>query len=421
MELDFSQHPCFNSAARGSAARIHLPIAPRCNVQCNFCDRRFDCMNESRPGVTSAILTPQQAAVYLDAALEKLPKIRVVGIAGPGDPFASPQETLDTLRLVRERHPDMLLCVASNGLGVEQHVEEIAKLQVSHVTITVNAVDPEIGARVYAWVRVGYRVLRGVEGAAELLNRQRRAIAALKQQGVVVKINTIVMPGVNDEHVEAVAKEMADLGADIMNCIPLIPVEGTPFASLGTVDHKTLAELRKQTGELLPQMSHCTRCRADAAGLLGEVQSEEMVQLLRTTASGPINPIEERPYYAVASHEGLLINQHLGEASRLWIYKSEPDGLKLVETREAPEAGRGAQRWYELAETLQDCAAFFVSAAGATPRRILERQNVRVVEAVGLAEEAINAWSRTGELPRGMKRLFQGCSKGCAGPGTGCG
>jgi len=98
-ELDLTQHPCFNEAARKTAARIHLPVAPRCNVQCNFCDRRFDCLNESRPGVTSAVLTPQQALHYLELAMEKSPAIRVAGIAGPGDPFASPEDTLETLRV----------------------------------------------------------------------------------------------------------------------------------------------------------------------------------------------------------------------------------------------------------------------------------------------------------------------------------
>jgi len=171
MDLDLTQHPCFNAEARGSAARIHLPVAPRCNVQCNFCDRKFDCMNESRPGVTSAVLTPQQAVFYLEGALKKLPSIKVVGIAGPGDPFANTQESLETLRLVRERYPEMLLCVASNGLELEPHAEEIARLQVSHVTITVNAVDPEIGAQIYPWIRVGYRILRGKEAAAKLVEK----------------------------------------------------------------------------------------------------------------------------------------------------------------------------------------------------------------------------------------------------------
>ena len=422
MELDLKQHPCFNETARKIAARIHLPVAPRCNIQCNFCDRRYDCINESRPGVTSAVLTPQQAVFYLERAVEKLPAIRVVGIAGPGDPFASPEETLETLRLVRQRYPEMLLCVASNGMEIAAHAAELAKLQVTHVTITVNAVDPEIGARIYPWVRAGYRVLRGMEAAAALLERQRAAIVELKRHGVTVKINTIVMPGVNDAHAGAVAREVAAPGADIMNCIPMYPVESTPFASLGELEPGKLKALRKETAQSLPQMLHCTRCRADAAGLLGEAQSEELVDLLRATSAGPANPGEERPYVALSSHEGLLINQHVGEAAEFWIFEAQADGPPvLVETRQAPEPGGGSTRWYELAEVLHDCRAVFTSAVGQTPRRILEHHGIRVVEGVGLAADAITGWSRTGQLPRGMQRLFQGCGKGCAGPGTGCG
>jgi len=421
MELDLKQHPCFNETARKTAARIHLPVAPRCNVQCNFCDRRFDCLNESRPGVTSAVLTPRQALHYLERAVERMPAIRVVGIAGPGDPFASPDETLETLRLVRERFPEMLLCVASNGLEVEAHAAELAKLHVSHITLTVNAIDPEIGAKVYAWARVGRRVLRGQEAAAALWERQAAAILALKRSGVIVKINTIVMPGVNDEHTGAVAFEVALLGANIMNCIPMYPVAGTPFESLGEIDASKLAELRREAGERLPQMMHCTRCRADAAGMLGEAQSTELIDLLRLTATGPANPYEKRPYIALASHEGLLINQHLGEASQFWIFEPQTDGPPiLIETRAAPDAGGGATRWYELADLLQDCKAIFASAVGQSPRRVLEHSGVRVIEAVGLAADAIGAWSATGQVPRAMQKLFQGCSRGCSSTGPGC-
>jgi nitrogen fixation protein NifB len=422
MTLDITEHPCFNEAARKTAARIHLPVAPRCNVQCNFCDRRFDCLNESRPGVTSAVLTPQQAVYYLDRAMEKSPAIRVVGIAGPGDPFASPEETLETLRQVRKHYPEMLLCVASNGLEVAAHAAELGKLQVSHVTLTVNATDPGIGARIYAWVRAGTRVLRGVAGATVLLERQFEAIAELKRQGVTVKINTIVMPGVNDEQAAEVAREVGALGADIMNCIPVYPVAGTPFESLGQLDHGKLAKLRRQTAEFLPQMLHCTRCRADAVGLLGDAQNAELIELLQTTAAGPANPNEKRPYVALASHEGVLINQHVGEAARFWVFEPQPGGPPaLVETRDAPETGGGATRWYELAELLHDCRAVFTSAVGQTPRRILEQHGIRVIEAVGVASDAIAAWSATGQVPRGMRKLFQGCGSGCAGPGTGCG
>jgi nitrogen fixation protein NifB len=169
-------------------------------------------------------------------------------------------------------------------------------------------------------------------------------------------------------------------------------------------------------------MQHCTRCRADAVGLLGEAQSADLIELLRTTAAGPANPNEKRPYVALASHEGVLINQHVGEASCFWVFEPQPGGPPaLVETRDAPEAGGGATRWHELAELLHDCKAVFTSAVGQTPRRILEQHGIRVVEAVGVASDAIAAWNATGQVPRGMQKLFQGCGKGCVGPGTGCG
>ena len=98
--------------AHKSFGRVHLPVAPRCNVQCKICNRKFDCVNESRPGVTSGILTPYQSMVYLEKVFAGKKNISVVGIAGPGDPFANSEETLDTLKRVRETYPDMILCVA---------------------------------------------------------------------------------------------------------------------------------------------------------------------------------------------------------------------------------------------------------------------------------------------------------------------
>ena len=90
---DKSKHPCFNASAKSKYGRIHLPVAPECNMQCNYCNRKFDCVNESRPGVTSALLNPEQAVAYLGGRPGKSAgNISVAGIAGPGDPFANPVE-----------------------------------------------------------------------------------------------------------------------------------------------------------------------------------------------------------------------------------------------------------------------------------------------------------------------------------------
>ena len=366
MALDRSHHPCFDADARHQYGRIHLPVAPKCNVQCNFCDRRYDCPNESRPGVTSTVLTPPQAAEYLTRVMERVPDLAVVGIAGPGDPFANAEETMKTLRLVREQYPEMLLCVATNGLGVGPYVDELADLNVSHVTITVNAVDPDIGTNIYTWMRDGTRVVRGLEAARLLLGRQLEAIRALKERRVTIKINAIIIPGVNDEHIAEIARVTSGLGADMLNAIPLYPVEGTPFGSLKAPTAAEVARVRAAAGEHLPQMSHCSRCRADAVGKLGEAMTQEILACLHDCASGAG---KERPYVAVASEEGLLVNLHLGEADSLMVFG--PDGA-LVASRPAPPTGLGVQRWVDMGRLLDDCRALLVSGAGETPRKVLE-------------------------------------------------
>jgi nitrogen fixation protein NifB len=417
--MDITRHPCFNEDAKGTFGRVHLPIAPGCNIQCRFCNRKYDCLNESRPGVTSKVLSPHQALHYLRAVMRRDPRISVVGVAGPGDAFATPETTLETLRLVRAEYPEMLLCVASNGLNVEPHVPALKELETSHVTVTVNAVDPAIGETVYAWVRPGKRPIRGREGAQVLLDSQLAAIGALKAADIVVKVNTIIIPGVNDHHVEDVARTVSELGADLLNCMPLVPVEGTDFENTTAPGCSELAEIRAAARTYLPQMTHCTRCRADAAGLLGCSSPEATAELLAESAAQPLNPSEHRPYVAVASHEGVLVNQHLGEARRLLLFEQDGEKTEFVEARPAPPAGGGPRRWKLLGDTLRDCRAILASGAGPSPVAALQEEGIKVIVAEGIIHELLERIYAGAEI-RSPSHGHR-CGAGCAGDGTGCG
>lgn len=420
--IDITRHPCFNVKAKGTCGRVHLPVAPQCNIKCNYCNRKYDCVNESRPGVTSAVLAPEQAVLYLDEVLEKAPNITVAGIAGPGDAFANPEVTLETLRLIRERFPQILICLASNGLNLAPYVEELARLKVSHVTVTVNAVDPEIGAKIYAWARDGKVIYRGFKAAELLLERQLVAIQALKEAGIVVKVNTIVIPGVNDHHVLDVAKRMAELGVDIQNCMTMFPNSGTPFQDIPEPTSEQMARIRAAVKHVIPQMEHCTRCRADAVGLLDEDRSGEFMGCLSRCAGALTLQTDGRPYVAVATLEGMLVNQHLGEAHRFQIWARGEDGYHLIGERPAPEPGAGAARWLALADTLKDCRAVLVAAMGETPRQILMESHVVPVEMNGFIQMGLDAVYEGRDLSV-MKGRRMGCGKGagCSGDGGGCG
>ncbi|MDD5348688.1 MAG: nitrogenase cofactor biosynthesis protein NifB [Chthoniobacteraceae bacterium] len=423
-DIDFSSHPCFSRDAHHKFGRIHLPIAPRCNIQCNFCNRKFDCMNESRPGVTSNILKPRQAAEYLAEVVSQRPEIKVVGIAGPGDPFANPVETMETLRLVRERFPEMILCLASNGLGIGPYIDELAELKVSHVTITITAVDPKIGAKIYAWIRDGKSPIRGEEAARILIERQLDAVRRLKERGIVVKVNAIIVPGVNDEHIPEIAKVVGPMGVDIMNCMPLVPVAGAIFEDLPVPDATMTARVRLQCGLHVEQMIHCARCRADAVGFIDEKMSREQMATLDRFAHSALNAGKARPYVAAASREGALVNMHLGEAASILIFKQDEttaSGFKFVEIRTAPAPGGASARWSGLADLLADCRAFLVNAAGPSPKAALEDRGIEVIEMEGLIEEGLAAVFADQPIPASLKRRFTSCGEGgCRGTGTGC-
>ncbi len=426
--FDSSRHPCFSRDAHHKYGRIHLPVAPRCNVQCNFCNRKYDCLNESRPGVTSRVLRPQQALAYLTDMLERRPEITVLGIAGPGDPFANAEETMETLRLARARFPELILCLASNGLGLSPHVEELAALNTSHVTITINAVDPKVGAKIYAWVRDGKLPLRGEAGAEALLTAQLDALRRLKAHGITVKINTIIIPGINDTHIPEVARTVAGMGADIMNCMALVPVKGAVFEDLPAPDGLMTSRTRLQAGEHLAQMTHCARCRADAVGLITEQMGVSQLDMLEHYANLPDgeSDLSRRPYVAIASMEGALVNQHLGEAARVLIYEQTPDtasGFRFKEIRPSPTPGNGEDRWKAMSTLLKDCRAILVAAAGPSPKQTLESSGLRVVEMEGLIEEGLRAIYAGKPIPQPLQRRFNGCGGGltCRGTGTGCG
>jgi nitrogen fixation protein NifB len=417
---DLSKHPCFNRESAGSCGRVHLPVAPKCNIMCNFCNRKYDCVSESRPGVTSAILSPEQALLYMDKVLEKEPRITVCGIAGPGDPLANP-ETMEAIRLLHAKYPQLLFCLSTNGLALPSYAAALAELGVTHVTVTVNAVDPKIGGRIYSWARDGKVIHRGEAAASLLLSRQIEGIRILKEHDLIVKSNTIVIPGVNDHHVVEVSKLLSSLGVDIQNIMPIFPVADTPFAEVPAPTHELIHGLREQAKDLIPQMTHCKRCRADAVGLLGKDLSGELAGILGDCArSAPGVDLSKRPYVAVATREGMLVNMHLGEAHKFQIWKQDGDSFALVEERYAPEPGAGTKRWVDMAKLLIDCRAVLIAACGETPRKVLADSGVVPYECSGLVETVLAEVYGAGDLKHlksRRKSLGKAC---CGGGGEGC-
>lgn len=261
-------HPCFSIAGHGKkTGRIHLAVAPGCNISCNYCVRKFDCANESRPGVTSKVLNPEEALQTVRQAKETAlgSKLTVVGIAGPGEPLAN-EATFETLRQVRKNFPDMTLCLSTNGLLLPEKLDELVDIGVSHVTVTINTLDEQIGAKIYSYVHWKDKTWIGPDAAKLLIGNQLAGVQLATEAGMIVKVNTVVMPDINDHFLYSLATEVKKRGAKIHNLLPLIPQ--AKLAHIPAPTKEQITYHRSILGSILPQMLHCQQCRADAIGLV---------------------------------------------------------------------------------------------------------------------------------------------------------
>ncbi len=403
MIIDKSKHPCFNAKVKQQLARIHLPVAPKCNIQCNYCNRLYDCPNEGRPGVTSRLFSPAGAYSYFSRVIEKVPNISVVGIAGPGDPLANASRTFETIRLIRNDFPGMLFCLSTNGLTLMDFIKDIKKLSVSHVTVTVNAVDPDIGKEIVPFINFRGKKYTGREAAEILLYRQIQGIKALKSAGVIVKVNTVVVLGKNDFHVPKVADRMKELGVDILNLIPAYPAKGSAFEGIEEPSPSLISELRAGIAPKIPLMKHCGRCRADAVGLLGEDISSEFINT-------PDSIGGEK--FAVASTDAKLVDQHFGHARRFLIYELVGNKVRFIEERKVENYCTGPEeclskekRLSATISMLRGCKSILVSMIGPHPKKKLNDEGIKTIVSCETIETAIIEAAEMDSVDKNRKLL----------------
>ncbi len=367
IRLKVQDHPCYSEEAHHYFARMHVAVAPACNIQCNYCNRKYDCANESRPGVVSEVLGPDQAVKKVLAVAANIPQMSVLGIAGPGDPLANPARTFETFRQLSDKAPDIKLCVSTNGLRLPEFVDEIAKHNIDHVTITINCLDPKIGAKIYPWIYWNNKRIRGEEGAAILIEQQQKGLEMLTGRGILVKVNSVMIPGVNDEHLKEVSKVVKAKGAFLHNVMPLIAEEehGTYYGIMGQPGPtaEQLQALQDECAGDMSMMRHCRQCRADAVGLLGEDRGAEftmdkiehmdidyaaamekrkevrtaLVEQMSARRGSPsepamaeLAPVGTRPVLMAVAAKNGLVGEHFGHAREFLVYEAAPEGVRFI-------------------------------------------------------------------------------------------
>jgi len=422
-----NDHPCYSKDAHYSYARIHLPVAPACNIQCNYCNRKYDCSNESRPGVTSQKLKPLDAIKKVLLVGSEIKNLSVVGIAGPGDALANPQKTFETLSLVREYAPDLKLCLSTNGLKLPEFVEQIKEAGVDHITVTINTIDPKVGAQIYPWVYFEGKRYKGEEGAALLLSKQLEGIKKCVEAGILIKANSVLIPGVNEEGLPEVSRKLKEMGVFLHNIMPLLsePEFGTYYGINGvpSATDEQLAKAQEACGMDMSLMTHCKQCRADAIGILGEDRSaeftpesfgdksvDELVALYdiegRKKAKDKIESFREimkeaneraeaekkmlssnseTVYIAVTSSDFATVNEHFGTVKEFLIYEAGDMGFRFL-TKRSVENGYCAgpdsceNPMDDIKAALFDVKLLLTAKIGGCPQDTLKEMGVVSIE-----------------------------------------
>ncbi|MDH3348754.1 MAG: hypothetical protein OEM02_11745 [Desulfobulbaceae bacterium] len=346
-----------------TSQRFLLPVAPRANHKITL----------AHPVNPKDAILPHEGLARLNTLFEQGIKISEIEINGPGDPLALIQPTLDSLSMLRKLYPNIPVSLTTLGLGGEQLIPQLALSGLSRLILQVDTLNRTTAQKIYTWIRPATKNIRLPQAVELLLAEQPVSMSICKDIGLPLTVRTTVYPGFNDQEIPDIAKRIAELGAEELVLAPFSPTDMKSEEKNKEQDiEKLLTALQKSCAGYLPT-SIVEKC---------DIALKPSSQASSSGAGGLLpSPTKERPNVAVVSSNGMDIDLHLGQAIQILIYgPRKNDGLaSLIETRIAPEAGSGADRWKTLAQTLNDCFVLLASNAGDKPRKVLAASGITVL------------------------------------------
>ncbi len=301
---------------------LRLSITDRCNYRCVYC-------RSGNNGPQFPELTLHDylriARVFVSLGISK---IRLTG----GEPLLR-RDLLDLVRELRTlRTPDgelLDIAITTNGHLLAELAQPLKDAGLNRVTVSMDAVDPALFARITRVPNGFERVVAGVRAAKA---------AGLEP----VKVNCVLLRGFNEDQIIPFAKFARGEGV-VVRFIEFMPLEEdrlwTPeivvplkeivaclgeFMPLRELKHGRSETARRYTfedglGEIgiiapvsLPFCGACSRIRVTSDGkirtCLFSVREHDLAGLLLTSA--PDQAIAERILYAIANKEE---RHHIGE------------------------------------------------------------------------------------------------------------
>lgn len=230
-----------NSAAPASGAMIdrfgrvitylRVSLTDGCNMKCGYC---FDSIeNHSAP--TRELDNDQLLRAIEAFAILGVNKVRFTG----GEPLLR-HGLVDLIARTTALAGIQTVGITTNGLLLERHLSALIGAGLNRLNISLDTLNLE-----------KFRAITGIDGLKQVMAGIQAAISS--KAFARVKLNTVVMRGINDRELAALAAWALDLGADIRF------IEFMPTARSGWSHEKYVseAEMRSLIGLDLQPVTDC--------------------------------------------------------------------------------------------------------------------------------------------------------------------
>jgi len=219
------EHSCSEKVVHFKFNRLNLCLESESNVGCNYCDSTMDASIKAS--------NAEEAIELIRDAAHKDPRLRIIELSATGDALTT-DTTFKVLRMVKAEFPYFTRGVKTNGLLLPKKLHRLKDLGVSAVTVTVNAVDSEVGSELYSYVRLNGKTVRGADAFEVLSINQLEGIRNAVDAGLIVKVKAACIRGVNSAHLVDVARTVRTLGAyeiNVESAVPAGRLAGLPVAT----------------------------------------------------------------------------------------------------------------------------------------------------------------------------------------------
>ena len=252
---------------------LRLSVTDLCNLRCRYCMPEEGVAKRAH----SEMLTQDEmvAAVRAAAGLG-VRKLRLTG----GEPLVKPG-IVDLCRRCAAVEGIEEVCLTTNGTLLPPLAEALREAGVSRVNISLDTLRPQ---RYRAITRRGELgdALAGVESAVKAGFRQ-------------VKINAVLMGGVNDDEIPDLAELTRTLGVDVrfIELMPMVDGAFSPASYVpGTAVLRALPDLREESADGGVAKLYRLPGAAGRVGLISPVHDSfcDRCNRLRITADGMVKP-----------------------------------------------------------------------------------------------------------------------------------